>query len=150
YFLEHFGGIFYANPVETAEAANDTVAGAEPMKQQDNMNGTFSYFNEGNIISATDVDHYSMDIPGGVTTVSVFCSAARDGSGLTGFTFEVLDNTGAPVPGASATEALDSDVSISNASIPGSATSLILKLSATGQDGSNTGNYYRCGATLSP
>src|SRR5262249_10487841 len=97
YFVEHFGGTFSANPLETSEVANDLAATAEPLLQQDNGDGTFSYFVEGDLPTLSDVDHFSMFVPPGTTTVQAFCSAQREGSGLRSFTFGLLDGSGTPI-----------------------------------------------------
>src|SRR5262249_33847651 len=148
--VEHFGGTFYANPVEAAEMANDVPATAEALMPQTNADGTTSYFVEGDITTPTDLDHFAMDVPAGTTKVSAFCSAQRDGSGLRGFKTELLDANGVTLTGGLVTEDPAQDLGVSQIPFPTGATKLLLKLSAGSQDATVTGTYYRCGVTFAP
>lgn len=129
------------NPLEAADAANNTLAGAEVLTA---ATGTASYFVEGDISPATDVDHYSIDVTGG-STVSLVCGAERSGSGLRGFTMDLLKADGSAVPGGTITESSTDDALLADVAIPSGATTLIVKLKATSQAADVSSTFYRCG-----
>jgi len=129
------------NPLEAADAANNTLGTAEVLTA---ASGSASYFVEGDITPATDVDHYSIDVTGG-STVSLVCSAERLGSGLRGFTMDLLKADGSAVPGGSITESSTDDALLADVAIPSGETSLIVKLTATSQAADVSSTFYRCG-----
>jgi len=149
YFLtswEHGG-----NPLEAADTANDLPTSAEALVQQDNKDGTFNYYVDGDIVPAgTDVDHFAFDVPAGVTRTWVYCYAQREGSGLRGLHASLLLPDGTPVPTAAFTEAADHDVHLSGFSLPAGMSKLLLKVEAASQDPNVTGAFYRCTVYLSP
>lgn len=147
YFVNHVGG--GSNPVEVEP--NDTPATAHALMQQDNMDGSFSYFVDADITMAPmDRDFFSIDVPAGPTTVSVACSAQRSGSGLRSFTATVLDSTGMPLASGSKTEDPTADLLLQNVAIPSGATTLIIQTDAVMQATDVTSNSYRCGIHLNP
>lgn len=150
YFLNHsVGG---SNPIEAeggAQGVNDATPQDLSGDVQDNMDGSFSYFIEGNLPQGgamKDVDTFSVDTKG-LATVSVACGAARSGSGLTGFKITVLN--GASGLG-NATEAADKDLVLSSVAVPGGVNTLTVKLEATGQSATVTSDFYRCGIHFQP
>ena len=150
YFLNHsVGG---SNPIEaegSAQGVNDATPQDLTADVQDNGDGTFSYFIEGNLPQGgamKDVDEFTVDTKG-LATISVACGAARSGSGLTSFKVTVLN--GATSVG-NATEAADKDLLISQLAVPGGATKLTIKLEASGQSATVTSDFYRCGFHFQP
>ncbi len=93
---------------------------------------------------------YSLTVPAGnpaFTKVGIQCDAARSGSGLQGFKAEVFksDGTTSIVSGS---ETATTDLLVDGTALPADSkatgTKLFLKVSATGQDTTNTGSQYRC------
>jgi hypothetical protein len=140
----YFGlyGMGSGNPLETQEAANNTLATAEPLTASAQAG---SYFIEGDL-DAGDVDHFLAGVPGtAAEVVSVACGGERSGSGLRGLTATLLDSSGTAVPSGTGIESATQDLLIDSVSVPAGATSLILKLEATSQDPNVSSSYYRCG-----
>lgn len=155
YVFTHSGG--GSNPLEAETEAmpntNDKATTAEKMPMYDNMDGSFSYFIDGDLVPASaDMDVFAIDIPAGSTiaTVSVACGAQRLGSGLRGFRATVLDDKENQVGMAISTESDGSDAQISDIAVPAGATRLYLKLEATSQAPDVTSSFYRCGVHLAP
>lgn len=150
YFFNHsVGG---SNPIEAekeAQGVNDTLPEALT-DQQDNGDGSISYFIEGNLpqgLPIKDVDQFEVET-NALATVSVACGAARSGSGLKGFKISVLN--GATVVGT-ATEAADEDLVLSDVVVPAGAAKLTLKFEAPGgQSATVTSDFYRCGVHFQP
>jgi hypothetical protein len=143
YVFKHYGGS--SNPLEANEAGNNALAGAEPLTL---AQGTTSYFIEGDIISTSDIDNFSVAVPAGTTKVTAVCGAERSGSGVRNFTVSIrkTDNTQvASKVETAAVEALLSDVAV-----PVGATTLILRVSAGATDAAVTSRFYRCGVHFAP
>jgi hypothetical protein len=143
YVFKHYGG--GSNPLEADEPGNDALAGAEALILYP---GTFSYYVEGDIVSLADLDHFSVVVPGGATSVSVACAAQRKGSGLRNFTFSLLMTDGTQI--ASKVETAVADASLVDVPVPGGAASLILRASSGAQDAVLTSTFYRCGVHFAP
>jgi len=150
YFLNHsVGG---SNPLEAegmAQGVNDTTPEDLTNSVQDNMDGTYSYFIEGNLPQGggtADKDEFTVD-SNGVATVTVACGSARSGSGLTNFKVTVLN--GATSLGT-AVEAADKDLVLQNVAVPNGVTKLTVKLEASGQSATVTSDFYRCGIHFLP
>jgi hypothetical protein len=149
YFFNHsVGG---SNPLEAegaAQGVNDTMPEVLP-KPQNNMDGTYSYFIEGNLPQGgaeKDVDEFQVDTKG-LATVSVACGAARSGSGLQGFKITVLNGA---TPVGTGTEGADKDLVLQSLAVPAGATNLVVKLEATGQSPTVKSDFYRCGIHFAP
>jgi len=150
YFFNHsVGG---SNPIEAegaVQGVNDTVPQALT-DQQDNADGSVSFFIEGNLpqgLPVKDVDQFEVET-NGLATVSVACGAGRSGSGLEGFKITVLN--GATSLG-SGTESADKDLVVEDLPVPGAAAKLVIKLEATGgQSATVTSDFYRCGIHFQP
>ncbi len=147
YVVSHFVG--GSNPLEKAESANNTAAGAEALASQPNSQGLPSYYVSGDLINgAQDVDYFSVTVPAGAVKGSVYCAAQKSGSGLVGLTAEVKTATDGAIAGGSATEDPAKGLALKGLAIPSGTSKLLLKVSATGQDPVNTGFYYLCGMLL--
>ncbi len=134
---------------ETTTGANDTTATAEALTLSVSVDNP--KVKSGYILGhqpGSDVDVFSFSAGAG-DTVSLACGALRSGSGLVGATFEILSST-ASLQTETETETADiywgtgttkskPEVAISAAG------TYYLKVSHVSQDGSNTGDYYRCG-----
>jgi hypothetical protein len=143
YFTKHYGS--GSNPLEVADATNGTVAGAEKLTISTN-----SYFVEGDINTAGDVDFFSVDVPAGLmmNTVSVACGGQRSGSGVRGLRASVFKGTdmAAATVVATASEDAMTDLLINAKAIPAGETKLSVKIDATmAQDATVTSTFYRCG-----
>lgn len=144
------------SPPEAMDTTNGVVATAEALTQTVDPNDAKRKrsFILGTLATASDVDIYSFMATAG-DTVSLGCAAQRDGSGLRGLSVDVSSATGSL---QSETETADADVTwytsaqFGNGSRPAVAIATTgtyyLKLTATSQDATNTGNYYRCGLSV--
>ncbi len=144
YVINH--SVSGGNPLEKAEAANDVATGAEVMTAQQNGAGQDTYYFAGDLInSAKDVDYFSLKVPTGTKTLTVYCAALTYGSGLIGFTAEVKTDADAAITGGSLTEDATKGLALKALAIPAGATKVLIKLSAKSQDPVNTGAFYMCG-----
>jgi len=151
----HIGG--GSNPLEKETDAmpnsNDDFMVAETLATQNNMDGTFSFFVDGDISKAPmDIDVFAIDAKAGanLATISVACGAQRSGSGLRDFKATVLDDKGNPVSMAIATESATSSIFIDKRTIPAGAVKLFLQVEAASQDPNVSSTFYRCGIHLAP
>jgi cysteine-rich repeat protein len=136
-------GISGDNPAETAEAANNEMAGAEALEAQSNEGGA-SYFVLATL-AADDVDYYSFDLAAG-NGITVACGSASSGSGVVGLRAEIRDSEDSVVRGA---DEADGDLRMRD--ITGlAAGTYYLRLSATGQMDDVIGNWARCGVHTGP
>jgi hypothetical protein len=145
--------------LETTAGSNDTIATAEvPVMRTSTTNSKVKIINLMGYLTpaATDVDYFSFPATAG-DKLELFCYAVRTGSGLLSPTFAIFPATGAALQ--TETETANADVawwtdattgntgSKSDVAI-GTTGNYYLKVSATGQDSTNTGNYYRCDLAL--
>jgi hypothetical protein len=152
YFYFTWASIGPANPVENdpmfalGGADNETIADADGMYEQANtdMDMSTSWFIEGDIDSATDVDFYLVPVTGD-PLLSAFCSGINSGSGLT-VKASLVDDTGALLPGATATETLNQMGFLANVDAPANG-DVYLKIERGAQSPTVTGTYYRCGVS---
>jgi hypothetical protein len=135
-------GVVSSRAVEQKEAENDALATPEALTAA--MDG--SYYVEGDLGKAgADVDHFSFDVTGQAgKMVTATCVAGRAGSGLQSFEVDVLDPAGKSKL-AVIKETAQTDAATQLVPVPPGAATLILKVSAAGQDPAITGTYYRCG-----
>jgi hypothetical protein len=153
YFTYHNGG--GSNPLEAEamvggmQGTNETAATAEALEAVQDGAET-SFFVEGDIKTATDLDYFSVDVPAGTSTVRVSCSGQRLGSGVRGLSATVYKADGTTMlTGGSGTETAASSIDISQKPV-GSETKLVIKLAATSLDANVKGTGYRCGVHLAP
>lgn len=151
----HVGG--GSNPLEKETEMtpniNDKIADAEALMVQNNMDGSKSFFVDGDIIGAPmDKDVFAIDVAAGanLATISVACGSQRSGSGLRDFRATVFDDKGNPLSMGIATESATSSLFIDQRAIPAGATKLFLQLEAGSQDPNVSSTFYRCGIHLSP
>lgn len=139
-----------SGPLESAESANDALAGAEALTQSTNAAGNVSFFIAGDLINgAQDIDHFSAAVPAGSWTSSVYCSAAGIGSGVQGLTAALVDALDQPLPGASGTEAAGPQ-QVKDYAVPAGTQKLLLKVTASSQSPAQSGAFYRCTVVLVP
>ena len=134
------------NTPEAAEMANDMLAGAEALESETRPSGTRSAFLLANLISDTDVDHFSLTPMAGEQLTAV-CGSQSSGSGVRGLTMSIHDATGTML--TSGTESATSSALVRNFAVPAGSTSLIVRLSKTSQDAEVTSDFVRCGFHLS-
>jgi hypothetical protein len=158
YFIDHEVGPYYYGQAEkegpAGMAMNDTVATAETLTVPPMQKGLYAI--DGNLSSATDVDWYTMAVPAGSANVSMDCRAARDGSGLLGFTAtlykDAMGLNSLVAVGPEKTPNPTSDLSTLIAMPMGTPitglTTMTLKISATGQDAANMGTFYNCSISI--
>jgi hypothetical protein len=135
-------GVGTSQPLEQNEATNDVVTTPEALMPA--VDG--SYYIEGDLGNAgADVDHFSFDVTAQAgKTVAAYCVAGRAGSGLVSFEVDLLDPA-KMTKLAIIKETAQTDATTPMLPVPAGAKTLILKLSAAGQDPVITGTYYRCG-----
>jgi hypothetical protein len=136
---------FMENPAETMEATNGTLAGAEALTQERDMD---TMLNQGFILaqmSETDVDYFSFDVADG-EIIYVSCGSRSVGSGVMGLTAEVRDDTDTVVD-MQLEDPSDGIFIDGSMSTPPGAGTYYLRLTATGQDAEITGAFVRCGVS---
>ena len=132
-----------SNPVEKSEAGNDLLTGAEtltPTKQD----GSTIYFVAGDLVNnAQDVDHFTVSVPSGTSTVAAYCGAAVMGSGLHDLQVDILKADGKALAGGSGKET-GTQLALKDVAVPAGTTKLTMRVSAGSQDAKVTGAYYEC------
>ncbi|UQA62608.1 PPC domain-containing protein [Polyangium aurulentum] len=148
YFFQHYYS--GSNPLE--KGMNDDVAMPEALEQVKQMDGSFSYFVDGDLDTATDVDYYGVTVPVGMETIGFVCEGQRGGSGVRGLEVTVLDANGKPIAGGMGTntESETKQIRFGGMTIPQGSTKLTFKVEAASLDPNVTGTYYRCGFHLEP
>jgi hypothetical protein len=158
YIIDHeIGPYFYGQPEKEGPAGtgmNDTAATAEMLTVPTGQKGVFAI--DGNLSSMTDVDWYTIAVPAGAKTATMDCRAARDGSGLLGFTAVLYTDAAGMNPlitlGPEKTPNPTAEMSSLTAMPMGtpitSLTTMTLQITATGQDTTNKGTFYNCFITL--
>jgi hypothetical protein len=147
YYVDHFIGSFYIDPAELEGAAasgvNDTMATAEllahPAQTPD------SYFVDGNLATAADVDWFEVDPPSTDNMVGLECRAVREGAGFAGFTATLYAADGMTAIGSIGPETASAEI-FADFAVPSGTAKAYLKVTATSIDTTDTGNSYRCGA----
>lgn len=138
------------NPLEAKDTENNTLATAEVLTASYNTaTDGAGYYVEGDLTTPADKDHYSIATET-FPLFSVACGAERSGSGLRGFTIDVLKADGSAIAGASVTESSIDDAILSSLPVPTGATNLIVRLSATSQASDVSSTFYRCGIYATP
>jgi hypothetical protein len=95
-----------------------------------------------------DIDYFSF-YARSTDTITLTCQGARSGSGLQGLTVSVRDPTDAEITGGHAVETAAADLTLSGLTKP-RAGMYYLRLTATGQDPTVTGDWAHCGLQLGP
>ncbi len=146
YVVEHsLGG---SNPLETNESGNNSFAGAEFLQASSSNAQAVDFFFGGDIISGgADVDYFYVNVPSGMTKISVSCGSKYMGSGVLDFAVQLFNSANTDLSGGPQMET-SSSIILKNLAIPVSANKIIVKLSASGQSASVTGTFYECGVHL--
>lgn len=155
YYVYHYRN--GSNPAEKGDVDmstnNNTLATAETLKANTSTGGYAGGFISGDI-TAGDVDYFVLESkPDTGDMVFATCSAQRAGSGLRGLKLTLIDaDTGANIPGATATETDSASASLGNMGAAlGNTTNVALKVETTmGQDANVAGTYYSCGVVFIP
>jgi hypothetical protein len=148
FVLKAFTGLT-ENPPETMEADNGTLAGAEALTQELDMEAMLNRAFVLAQLGEDDVDYYSFAVADG-EVISVGCGSRSSGSGVMGLRAEIRDDSDAVI--GMALEAPPDGLFIdgSMTSPPGAGT-YYLRLTKTGQDAEVASTYVRCGvATGAP
>jgi len=149
YFIWHAGGtdVDSGSLEFDLNGSNDTINTGSSLDGTFNDNGTYTYILDADISPPiTDVDFTVLNI-NQPTVLSGSCKAKREGSGILGLSYQLLDKTSAAVI-ASQTESATSDLGLS-ASVP-SGDTVVLKVSATGQSATVTDTSYVCRFDTAP
>jgi len=145
YFYLH--SVFSGNPLETGEPTNDLPATPETLTQ---AAGVESFFVQGNL-TVGDVDYFKVASIDNV--VSVSCGSASNGSGVTGLKVTAFKSDGITMlaAGSSVTEGPDEGSDALLQGLDATVDSqIVVKVEKTGQDATNTGDYYECGIHFAP
>jgi hypothetical protein len=143
YFLSEFPG--WGNPVEIDDAGNSDVATAEALDLAD----ADSAFIEGDLLPITDLDHFAVDVPSGMTAVTAVCGSRTRGSGLRQMTISLHDQAGTLLAAGATDIETATQLAIVQDAPVGAATGVILKLQAPLQDPATSGAFYQCGVHFS-
>ena len=139
------------NPIEAegsgVTGVNDTLATAEALAPVDVSGGRVGYFILAHLAPA-DVDYFSFPVAAN-DKISVSCSAARAGSGLTGLQVSVRDSSDAVIAAGSATDTAGQELRITNTT-PNPVGTYYLRLEASGQAAGITSDFARCGTYPAP
>jgi hypothetical protein len=125
--------------VATAEALTDAGASGAAL-------GTF--YIDGDISKAGDVDYYTITIPTGTKAISAACGAQRSGSGLRGLKLSLFKDDGTTALAASGATGVETDLkdlSLSSVTVPAAVAKVVVKVEAASQDATVTSTFYRCG-----
>jgi hypothetical protein len=154
YFIEHFVGSYYYGITEaegpTGTGGNDVIGSAQKLSTP--TGGTAgTYFVDGDLSSATDVDWFEVDASTTAKTVYLSCTAGRRGSGITGFTATLYDATGTTAIATIGPEVLPPTLDLfkSKVTVPAGTTKAFLKINATGLSSTVTGTNYLCAVEYS-
>jgi hypothetical protein len=138
YFIDHRVGPFVPGEPEAEGPLGQGVNDSQPTAQALTLNGGV-YAVDGDISSPADVDYYLIPHPT-QTFVDLECHAAREGSGLLGFTANLVWGSISPGIGPetpNSRQDLEEDIQLG-------AGDIYLKVSATGQNPSVSSTAYRC------
>lgn len=144
YVYQHYVG--GSGTLETNEAGNDTFATPEtPKVNKNSTSGISYYYVAGDLVGgAKDVDHWQFAVPAnaGDTTLSLYCWAGAQGSGLRNMTAALLNATGAAVTGIKSSEK-DGFFSATGITVK-AGEKLTAKITAELQDPKVMGSFYSC------
>jgi len=139
YFLSTYPG--WGNPVEAEDVANTDPATPETVP----LNDATSAYIEGDLLPITDLDHFQVTVPSGMTTVTGVCGARTQGSGLRNMKISLFGDDGSLLAaGATSTETSTQLAVVSDAPL-GNSASVVLKVEAPTQAADTSGAYYQCG-----
>jgi hypothetical protein len=128
---------------------NDTLGTAQALTvEASNTDPTLNRAGVMGFIGSGDVDYYSFTVRATDTSVNVYCSAAREGSGLTGLTVSVRKSDDTEVTNGHGVETTAEDLQLQDLN-PGAGT-YYLRLSATGQSSTVTSTFVHCTVVMGP
>jgi hypothetical protein len=138
-----------SNELEANEVLNNTASTADPLTTM--ANGELqSTFVGGDLLDG-DTDHFIVQKPSGFTgTLSVACGAWRQGSGVRGFSVDVLDETGLTTISSSPPEDETEDLLLDEVDVDGE-DAVIVKFTANPLGSTTvTSRFYQCGIHFVP
>ena len=139
-----------SNPIEINEAANDKPEGAEILSAYPTQAGDNGYYCSGDIINnGADIDHYKINIPTDGYNLYLYCSGLAMGSGIVNLTSDLVKPTGEVYSGTTTTEKDATGLASTKWAVPAGTKSVLVRLSATGQNASIGSSNYMCGFVLS-
>ncbi len=142
FVLKAFTGLA-ENPPETMEAGNGTLAGAEALTQERDMetmvNAAFILAQLGD----GDTDYFSFAVEDG-EVITAACGSRTAGSGVLGLRVEIRDDSDAVIGMATEAPPDGAFVDLSEMTPPGAGT-YYLVLTKTGQDPEVDNTFVRCG-----
>jgi len=154
YFIGHYVGSWFYGTAETEGAGitgmNDTVNTAQKLATPQGADAG-SFFADGDMGAATDVDYYEVDPPTGTTKGTMSCAAAREGSGVVGLTATLYAADGTTVIHTIGPETATADLfDATSFTVPANTTKAYIKVTAASQSSTNTGTFYRCNVFYTP
>jgi hypothetical protein len=137
-----------SNPVEKADATNDSKDAAEVLSYEKNTTykGFYVAGNIGN--GGKDVDWYSLTVGSDATGNDFNLYCFTSGSGVQGLNVELTEADGTPVVGFKATQA-DGSVKSTGTKVKASSKYLV-KVSASGQSSTVASDHYTCAFIFQP
>ncbi len=149
YYFNHYAAS--SNPVEVEP--NSDIAMPEALMASAGVMEGASYFVDGDIAMAGDVDFYNVDVPAMSTLLSVACESERGGSALRGFKVTPLGANDMPLAAGKGNllEAPTKQIFGYDIPIPAGTTKLKMKVEATLANSTDiTSTFYRCGFHVRP
>jgi hypothetical protein len=143
YFLSQYPG--WGNPLEVDDAGNTDIATAEALSFSD----ADSAFIEGDLIPITDLDHFRVDVPPGMTMVTGVCGARTRGSGLRQMKMSLLGDDGMLLSDAADDIETASQLAYVQDIPVGANTSVVLKIESPMLAAEATSAFYQCGVHFS-
>lgn len=142
YFVRHYPWPSGTIEIEPAMGDNDSVDKAEMVTiDGQTYDGSF----EGDLLKApADVDHYRVDVPMGMNTVTAYCRALVDGSGLRDLKLSLLAPDGTLLS-SSAWDTENTSLAVVADEPVGSNTQLIVRVEAGYQEPTVQQAFYGCG-----
>ncbi|HTR49487.1 MAG TPA: hypothetical protein VMJ10_02200 [Kofleriaceae bacterium] len=153
YFIQHYAGSLYFGTAEGEGAGvtgmNDTVGTAQVLATPTGADAG-SFFADGDIGGAGDVDYYEVDPPSGTTKAAMSCSSARQGSGVVGLTATLYAADGTTVIHTLGPETATADlIDATEFTVPTGTMKAYMKVTATSQSAAVTGTFYLCSVAYS-
>ena len=139
YFLSTFPG--WGNPIEMDDVANTDMATPEAIDLSD----AASAYIEGDLLPITDVDHFQVTVPNGMTTVTGVCGGRTQGSGLRQMKLSLYGDDGKLLSAGSTDIETESQLALVSDAPLGNYASIVVKIEAPMQAADATSGYYQCG-----
>jgi hypothetical protein len=149
YYFNHYA--VSANPIEVEP--NNDMAMPATLKASANQTEGASYFVDGDIGMAGDVDFFSINVPALATQLTIACESERGGSALRGFKVTPLGANDMPLAAGKGNllESATKQLVGYEIPIPAGTTTLKIKAEATLMNAADiTSTFYRCGFHVRP